>query len=143
MCSTGTEKRVHVWWCLGVKITHPSLDNHSTHDRYGYLKGPPPVFVVTTPRSKSSVNRYCKKHVNYTTSYGKKVSCVDPYPEPTKNGTHVRVAIGYGENKKELAMFLGRIVDLWWIYVGKYRLFRVVLTTFALLTTRKRFIQRL
>lgn len=110
----------------GFKVIHPSLSTHPTKDRFKYLKKSPPVFLVYLPVSRNRQTKYCKKNLDYGTSFGKFNSSVDPYPikgnsalfdiEKSKkkpvNGVWIRVSIGFGETYSQFNTFLNTIAKI-------------------------------
>jgi len=64
--------------------------------------------------SAKYVRQYCNEHeINYSTSFGKKKSCIDSYPvndaHNNKNGVWIRVSIGYNESDNDFTEFLNII----------------------------------
>jgi cystathionine beta-lyase/cystathionine gamma-synthase len=103
-------------------LMHPFVKSHPSYERRGYLaKYPATIWCFINNISKNKVVKYCQKNLNYSTSYGKERSCVDPWHEKgtdpldvtsSSSGMWIRISVGYNETDGQFKEFLGKVNDM-------------------------------
>ena len=115
-----------------IKFMHPMHISHPTYsNNVKFLKGFPGIVWTFIPSSKISKKKFSKVLKNlpkkyFTTSYGKPIPCIDPWPKRGKSndydfsknsepGTWIRISTGYDYTNRQFDEFLKLIENLFFL----------------------------
>ena len=98
------------------KVQYPLLASHATYDVAKTLLASergPSVLIFRVPEDrKACIGRIDQSSViHFATSYGKSLSLFDPWPKRCKEGTWIRLAIGFAQTFEEIRDELIRLFN--------------------------------